>query len=55
MDALIFYKWGFPWGDEASKAPSIINTMINIPLKLGSTVRYIFFNFNLVLGRSSFI
>ena len=39
MDCLIFYKWGFPWGEETYKAPSIINTMINIPLKLGSTVK----------------
>lgn len=37
MILLIFIKWMTPW-EEGYMAPSIISTMINIPLKLGSTV-----------------
>lgn len=37
MDFLIFYKWGSDWRSNSSKSPSIITTMINMPLKLGST------------------
>lgn len=37
MDFLIIYKWLTFWPD-ASVAPSIITTMINMPLKLGKTV-----------------
>lgn len=36
MDFLIVYKWLTYWPD-ASVAPSIITTMINMPLKLGKT------------------
>jgi hypothetical protein len=43
MDALIVIKWISPWKEIGfDKAPSIINTMINIPLKLGSTVNHNF-------------
>ena len=38
MDFLIVYKWLQPWPLYASDAPSIITTMINLPLKLGKTV-----------------
>lgn len=42
MDFLIVYKWLTYWPD-ASVAPSIITTMINMPLKLGKTViNYVF-------------
>lgn len=38
MDFLIFYKWNIPWTvATAGGAPSIITTMINLPLKLGKT------------------
>lgn len=44
MIALIFYKWAINWDSfttelvpGTSVAPGIINVMINIPLKLGST------------------
>ena len=48
MDFLIFYKWFIPWDLKdgcdpkvdlhcVSEAPSIITTMINLPLKLGKT------------------
>ncbi len=37
MILLIFIKWMTPW-EEGYMAPSIISTMIDIPLKLGSTV-----------------
>lgn len=40
MNAMIVIKWISPWKEVGFyKAPSIINTMINIPLKLGSTVK----------------
>lgn len=35
MDLLIVYKWLHQW--EEATAPSIITTMINIPLRLGKT------------------
>lgn len=38
MDFLIVYKWLTSWGYYNSHAPSIITTMINLPLKLGHTV-----------------
>lgn len=38
MDFLIIYKWLQPWKPYDSTAPSIITTMINIPLKFGKTV-----------------
>ena len=46
MDLLIFLKWAVPWqigaenpnGPSNSQAPGIITFMINMPLKLGSTV-----------------
>lgn len=39
MDFLIVYKWTVDWEDRTDMAPSIITTMINLPLKLGQTVR----------------
>lgn len=38
MDFLIIYKWNVDWGLWPSQAPSIITTMINLPLLLGHTV-----------------
>jgi V-type ATPase 116kDa subunit family len=38
MDFLIVYKWLQNWGYYSTVAPSIITTMINLPLKLGKTV-----------------
>lgn len=38
MDFLIVYKWLRPWKMYDSSAPSIITTMINLPLKMGKTV-----------------
>lgn len=37
MDFLIIYKWLKPWKLYDSSAPSIITTMINLPLKMGKT------------------
>lgn len=37
MDFLIIYKWNVDWGYNNPNAPSIITTMINLPLKLGGT------------------
>lgn len=37
MDFLIIYKWLKPWKLYDSHAPSIITTMINLPLKVGKT------------------
>ena len=43
MDFLIIYKWLQDWGYNSAVAPSIITTMINLPLKLGKTViNYLF-------------
>ena len=33
MDLMIFYKWDQDWSRDTSRAPSIINIMIQIPLK----------------------
>ena len=39
MDFLIVFKWLKVWPEQDSwKAPSIITTLINLPLKLGKTV-----------------
>lgn len=38
MDFLIIFKWLKPWQLYDPTAPSIITTMINIPLRLGQTV-----------------
>lgn len=38
MDFLIIYKWLTDWGYYNPAAPSIITTMINMPLKMGQTV-----------------
>jgi hypothetical protein len=37
---MIFIKWGTNWtiDNHSSKAPSIIGLLMNMPLKLGSTV-----------------
>lgn len=41
MDFLIIFKWLKPWPEQDSwKAPSIITTLINLPLKLGKTVNW---------------
>jgi vacuolar-type H+-ATPase subunit I/STV1 len=37
MDFLIVYKWTAEWPNP-DVAPSIITTMINMPLNLGKTV-----------------
>jgi V-type H+-transporting ATPase subunit a len=38
MDFLIIYKWLIPWNTKTIPyAPSIITTMINMPLRLGKT------------------
>ena len=37
MDFLIIFKWCKDWGFANPSAPSIITTMINMPLKLGKT------------------
>ncbi len=38
MDFLIIYKWNKDWGIDNPNSPSIITTMINLPLTLGKTV-----------------
>lgn len=44
MDFLIIYKWLKDWGFGNAHAPSIITTMINLPLALGKTViQFIYF------------
>jgi V-type H+-transporting ATPase subunit a len=42
MDFLIVYKWLQAWPDP-SIAPSIITTMINMPLRMGKTVHSFLF------------
>ena len=37
MIILIFLKWGIDWQPDLFMAPSIINIMIDIPLKMGTT------------------
>lgn len=41
MDFLIIFKWLKDWGYDSPHAPSIITTMINLPLAVGQTVKYI--------------
>lgn len=41
MDFLIIYKWNVEWPLWSNEAPSIITTMINLPLNLGQTVNYV--------------
>ena len=44
MDFLIVFKWTIDWNVVGTQnAPSIITTMINMPLKLGKTVPLIFY------------
>ena len=43
MDFLIIYKWTIDYSADTSIAPSIITTMINMPLKLGKTVFFILY------------
>jgi len=43
MDFLIIYKWTVDWSYEGARPPSIITTMINLPLRLGKTVKNIIF------------
>jgi hypothetical protein len=38
MDYLIILKWTINWGYYPSGAPSIITSMINLPLGMGQTV-----------------
>jgi vacuolar-type H+-ATPase subunit I/STV1 len=38
MDFLIIFKWLKDWGFGNPHAPSIITTMINLPLQMGKTV-----------------
>lgn len=40
MDFLIVYKWLQPWALYDANAPSIITTMINLPLRTGKTVAF---------------
>ena len=42
MDFLIIFKWLRPWDLYDPHAPSIITTMINMPLRLGKTVMHSF-------------
>ena len=44
MDFLIVFKWLKDWGYYSPVAPSIITTMINMPLKLGKTVTIALFS-----------
>jgi len=41
MDFLIIFKWLKPWGYGNPHAPSIITSMINLPLMVGKTVIYL--------------
>lgn len=44
MDFLIVFKWLKHWPKEDDwKAPSVITTLINLPLKLGKTVKMFIF------------
>lgn len=42
MDFLIVFKWLKNWKLYDPSAPSIITTMINLPLKVGKTVIFFF-------------
>ena len=46
MDFLIIYKWLKDWGYGNAHAPSIITTMINLPLQMGKTVLLFSFRIN---------
>lgn len=48
MDFLIIYKWLRPWKLYDANAPSIITTMINLPLKVGKTVILVIFRITVV-------
>ncbi len=37
MCVLIIAKWNNDYSDDTSKAPSILNTMLNYGLKMGAT------------------
>jgi len=39
MDFLIIYKWNVDWDYSNVPPPSVITTMINMPLKMGKTVK----------------
>ena len=53
MDFLIVYKWLKDWGYGNSHAPSIITTMINLPLQMGKTVlKFLFRTNNVVMEES---
>jgi len=41
MDFLIIFKWLKPWGYGNPHAPSIITSMINLPLMVGKTVIFL--------------
>ena len=49
MCLLIVFKWTTNWqeNDNTANAPSIINLMINIPLKGGSTEGHSLYNIEL--------
>ena len=40
MDFLIIFKWLKDWGYGNPHAPSIITSMINLPLMVGKTVNF---------------
>ena len=50
MDFLIVLKWTVDWGLYAADSPSVITTMINLPLKLGVTVLFELFSKIVVEG-----
>ena len=50
MDFLIVLKWTVDWGLYAADSPSVITTMINLPLKLGVTVFFELFSKIVVEG-----
>lgn len=51
MDFLIIFKWLKDWGFDNPHAPSIITTMINLPLQMGKTVHIPFNSGQVVLPR----
>ena len=55
MDFLIIFKWNKNYGEfYPADAPSIITTMINLPLKLGKTV-ILFFHLGRLLWWTAFM
>lgn len=54
MDFLIIFKWLTNWYPQNNQAPSVITTMINLPIKLGATV-YIYLNKVRLLWRAAFL